>query len=131
VYLVGESSPTQQFGGEDVLAIRLAPPQQGRLQILTSTTRWKPQRDTARDADGKALKPIRIEFSSPTPLKSATVTITGPSAVAPITETFDPEKRPNPYVIRWDGFATDDSNRASKEQLGVYEKLREAEPPGQ
>lgn len=44
VYLVGESSPTLQFGGEDVLAIRLAPPQQGRLQILAITDRWKAQR---------------------------------------------------------------------------------------
>jgi hypothetical protein len=65
VYLVGESSPTQQFGGEDVLAIRIAPPQQGRLQILATTTRWRPQRDTATS--------VTINFKGPSDLDSTSV----------------------------------------------------------
>ncbi len=91
------------------------------LAILTSTTRWKPQRDTARDADGNALNPIKIEFASPSPLKSAIVTITGPSSVAPITAPFDPANPPNPYLITWAGFATDASGKVSYLNPGNYE----------
>jgi hypothetical protein len=88
--------------------------------VLPSTTRWTAQRDTARDANGKPLNPIKIEFSSPSPLKSATVTITGPSAVAPITASFDPANPPNPYVITWAGFATDASGNVSYLERGDY-----------
>lgn len=90
------------------------------IVILPSTTRWKPQRDTARDPDGKALNPIKIEFISPSPLKTATVTITGPSAVGSIRATFDPANPPNPYVITWAGFATDASGNASYLDRGDY-----------
>jgi hypothetical protein len=73
-----------------------------RIAILNSTTRWKPQRDTATS--------IKIEFTSLTSLTSATVKVTGPAAVEPIQATFDPRNPPNPYKVEWT--ATDSSGRA-------------------
>jgi len=84
------------------------------IQVLPSTTRWKPQRDTTKN--------IEIKFSSATPLKSAKITITGPSAVAPIQATFDPANPPNPYVATWTGpwITTDPSGSAAYLNRGDY-----------
>jgi hypothetical protein len=107
-YVAGQKgSPSVLF----LTAVRgdVVPP----ITVLTSTTRWKPQRDTTQNVD--------IKFSSVSPLKSAAVTITGPSLVAPIQATFDPANPPSPYVITWAGpWTTNPSDPSSYLAAGDY-----------
>jgi hypothetical protein len=83
------------------------------LRIAAATTRWRPQRSTTGTVD--------IRFTSASPLKSATVTVSGPSPVAPIQATFDPTNPPNPYVMTWQGpWLTDPTDPTSFLSRGDY-----------
>jgi hypothetical protein len=68
------------------------------INIVPSTTRWRPQRDTASPSGD-----IAVKFTSSVALQSATMSFSGPSSVPPITQNFNPENPPNPYVITWPG----------------------------
>jgi hypothetical protein len=122
VYLVGESSPTQQFGGEDVFAIRLAPPQQGRLRVLTSTMRWRPQKAYTKGPDGNPLvsdplQPIKVFFEGPADIDIATATLEvtppagwsttyGPTLGAKTETTIEGQTPPDGmkfYLVEWRG----------------------------
>jgi hypothetical protein len=89
------------------------------IKILPSTTRWRPQRDPGRDTATQELAPIRIEFTSTSPLQRATVTLTGPSAVDLLEATFEPQNPPNPYVVAWT-VPSEPGNPASYLQRGDY-----------
>jgi hypothetical protein len=81
------------------------------IAILTSTTRWKPQKDTTT--------PIAIAFTSPKPLQSAIVNITGPSAVAPLSVSSSSPV--TDFVVQWTGpWLTDPANPASYLPAGDY-----------
>jgi hypothetical protein len=82
--------------------------------VLPSTTRWKPQKDTTQNVD------IYFEYRGSGSLKRATATITGPSPVAPVTVPFWPGAG-NPYKITWAGpWTTDSANPASYLARGDY-----------
>jgi hypothetical protein len=85
------------------------------ITILPSTPRWKPQKDTTTN--------VSSNFTSTEPLASATVTLTGPSGVAPISQPFDPNKPPVnlQYTITWAGpWLTDPNKPSSNLATGDY-----------
>jgi len=84
------------------------------IEILTSTTRWRPQKDVTRDASGNPVKPdplnpVVIKFTAPKGFTPTGLEITDPSGALlggqqiDISGPTDPNADPGQYMITWRG----------------------------
>jgi hypothetical protein len=114
--LIGPGGLQPTFGGgtTDIFLIQIKQEVRARIEVLPTTTRWRPQRDHSTDATGNPvdpdpLKPVVINFTAPkgyTPMSLEITDPTGALLVSPSIEIagpIDPKADPGQYTIKWSG----------------------------
>jgi hypothetical protein len=114
--LIGPGGLQPSFGGgsHDIFLIQIKQEVRARIEVLPTTTRWRPQRDHSTDPAGNPvdpdpLKPVVINFTAPkgyTPMSLEITDPTGALLVSPSVEIagpIDPKADPGQYTITWSG----------------------------